>query len=89
MTSATLDGAYVQHEEHLYELQCEFFLGYFNHFYTKCLNKNLFYHYIFVGDPVSCKWKTMPQKLKVGRNQAVMMQLSTGFSCNNPIIDVV
>jgi len=62
VTSATLDGAYVQHEEHLYELQC---------------------------DPVSCKWKIMPQKLKVGRNQAVMMQLSTGFSCNNNLIDVV
>ena len=34
VTSATLDGAYVQHEEHLYELQCEFILGYFNHLYT-------------------------------------------------------
>ena len=88
MTSATLDGAYVQHEEHLYELQCEFSLGYFYNFYTQFFNKNLFYS-IFVGDPVSCKWKIMPQKLKVGRNQAVMMQLSTGFSCNNPIIDVV
>ena len=28
VTSATLDGAYVQHEEHLYELQCEFNFGY-------------------------------------------------------------
>ena len=32
VTSATLDGAYVQHEEHLYELQCEFILGYLNNF---------------------------------------------------------
>ena len=28
VTSATLDGAYVQHEEHLYELQCKFNFGY-------------------------------------------------------------
>ena len=60
----------------------------FTNFYTYFLNKTLFYS-IFVGDPVSCKWKIMPQKLKVARNQAVMMQLSTGFSCNNNLIDVV
>ena len=34
VTSATLDGAYVQHEEHLYELQCKFNFAYLNHFYT-------------------------------------------------------
>ena len=36
-----------------------------------------------------CGWSTLNQKLKVARNQAVMMQLSTGFSCNNNLIDVV
>ena len=32
VTSATLDGAYVQHEEHLYELQCKFNFGYLYQF---------------------------------------------------------